>query len=718
MQRIQANKLRSFFRSFNFTKGLLIAIAAFTAVAFCANLFTIPIASIVATGILLTSLSDIPGTRKQQLSAMCIAIVLAVVDSILMKFAIQTGFLLLPVLAVLIFLNAYLAIYGFRASLISFSGLLAVIVSFTRVHTGIEIFYYSFYLLCGGGWYIFLQLIFGRYRTYSHVKQLLSEAMHLTALYLEAKSVHIIEANRKQVGAKILSLQNELILKHDEIRNLLLVQEKQEFVTAGSGRSLMIFIELVNVLELAVATPLRSANDPDDDVHFRRVIEITEELLKQIAARYEALSNDSKDTAADEDLENLVNEAAVEISLFKTANTANASPQVLQKLRTLKQFSLQQLALLKTISRFADEQTEVEPLEINQDRNKKFLTRQSYSPRLLLDNFNFSVPIFRHCLRLMVTVVIGYLIGTFFAVQNPYWIALTIMVIMRPGYILTKQRTIYRTVGTLAGAVVAVGIVMVTHNFVIYAVIIFISTTLAFTLTQQNYRAAAFFITIMLLLIYAMITENAFKIIQFRVLDTLLGAGLASAANYFLWPAWEIRGFEKLLINTLQANQVYFQEVSALLLTDVAETSGYRVARKKAFISMGELHAGMERIAQEPISKNKDLSHLEKMVWLQQELLAATAALSTDIQLTEKHTLDAEMLDEIFATDKAQRESTEVLAGFLDLNYKAANLPEPLLAAHSRISDSVSRSVKNDLSAIKVMTERMKNIVEKNYSSP
>ncbi len=716
MQPIQANKLKSFFRSFNFTKGLLIAIAAFTAVAFCANFFTVPIASIVATGILLTSLSDIPGTRKQQLSAMCIAILLAVVDSILMKFAIQTGFLLYPVLAVLIFINAYLAIYGFRASLISFAGLLAVIVSFTRVHTGLEIFYYTFYLLCGGGWYIFLQLIFGRYRTHSHVRQLLSEAMHLTALYLEAKSTHINDANRKQIATKLLTLQNELILKHDEIRNLLLVQEKQEFVTAGSGRYLMVFIELVNVLELAVATPLRSATDPDENMHFQAVIHSIEQLLKKIAGNYEALSIGNTTTQNAAELDKLLDDATTQSNLFKELNNdENGNMQALQKLRTLKQFSLQQVEKLITITRFADEQNIIEPVNIDRRLHQKFITPQSYSPRLLIDNFNFSVPIFRHCLRLVVTMLAGYMIGTAFAVQNPYWIALTILVIMRPGYILTKQRSIYRTVGTLAGALVAVAIVLLTQNFVVYSVIIFISTTLAFTLTQQNYRASAFFITVMLLLIYAMITENAFQVIQFRVLDTLLGAILASAANYFLWPAWEIKGFEKLLINNLQANQVYFQEVAALLLTDVAETSGYRVARKAAFLSMGELHAGMERIAQEPISKNKDLSHLEKMVWLQQELLAATAALSTDIQLTKKHGLDDEMLDEICATDKAQQESAAIICRFLKMNYKPIGLPKCLEELQKHISVYVSRSVKNDLSGIKIVSERMRALIAEQY---
>ncbi len=45
--------------------------------------------------------------------------------------------------------------------------------------------------------------------------------------------------------------------------------------------------------------------------------------------------------------------------------------------------------------------------------------------------------------------------------QNPYWIILTIIVIMRPSYGLTKTRTKDRIIGTLIGAVLASGLVFI-----------------------------------------------------------------------------------------------------------------------------------------------------------------------------------------------------------------------------------------------------------------
>jgi uncharacterized membrane protein YccC len=47
---------------------------------------------------------------------------------------------------------------------------------------------------------------------------------------------------------------------------------------------------------------------------------------------------------------------------------------------------------------------------------------------------------FRHSLRLTIAIVFAYLLGFFFDIQNTYWI-LTVIVIMRPSYGLTKERS-------------------------------------------------------------------------------------------------------------------------------------------------------------------------------------------------------------------------------------------------------------------------------------
>jgi uncharacterized membrane protein YccC len=55
---------------------------------------------------------------------------------------------------------------------------------------------------------------------------------------------------------------------------------------------------------------------------------------------------------------------------------------------------------------------------------------------------------FRHSLRLTIAIVFAYLLGFIFDIQNTYWILLTVIVIMRPSYGLTKERSKDRIIGT------------------------------------------------------------------------------------------------------------------------------------------------------------------------------------------------------------------------------------------------------------------------------
>src|SRR5690606_7156106 len=78
-------------------------------------------------------------------------------------------------------------------------------------------------------------------------------------------------------------------------------------------------------------------------------------------------------------------------------------------------------------------------LEVSHRDQMKFINAQDYSPKLLLENLSLKSPIFKHSLRLVITVLVGYLIGIYFEIQNAYWIMLTIIVIMRPGYVDRKS---------------------------------------------------------------------------------------------------------------------------------------------------------------------------------------------------------------------------------------------------------------------------------------
>jgi uncharacterized membrane protein YccC len=56
---------------------------------------------------------------------------------------------------------------------------------------------------------------------------------------------------------------------------------------------------------------------------------------------------------------------------------------------------------------------------------------------------------------------------------------------------------------------------------------------LGFYFTQVNYKISATFVTMYVVFIYGIITPNISDLVQYRILDTVVGTVLAFVANHF-----------------------------------------------------------------------------------------------------------------------------------------------------------------------------------------
>src|SRR5690606_5290839 len=95
--------------------------------------------------------------------------------------------LLFPIVGILMFSISYLAIYGFRASLISFSGLLALVLSFSTVSEGMEPYERMLLIGIGGLWYAALSLLRHLIFPKAPTEYYLSKTLKLTAEYLKIR---------------------------------------------------------------------------------------------------------------------------------------------------------------------------------------------------------------------------------------------------------------------------------------------------------------------------------------------------------------------------------------------------------------------------------------------------------------------------------------------------------------------------------------------------
>jgi uncharacterized membrane protein YccC len=270
-------------------------------------------------------------------------------------------------------------------------------------------------------------------------------------------------------------------------------------------------------------------------------------------------------------------------------------------------------------------------ISLKRQDSSQFLTLQEYRLNVLVQNFSLDSAMFRHSLRLTIAIVFGYLLGYFLDIQNTYWILLTIIVIMRPSYGLTKERSKDRIIGTLIGAVVAVGIVLITQNVVVYSLLAFVSLILAFSLLQQNYKSAAALITISIIFVYSLMNPNAFEVIQYRVIDTFIGAVIAVVANYIILPSWEADNVKKILLNALKMNKKYLLATQELYQDPAIRKLSYNLARKEAFLAISNLNASFQRLTQDPKSKQKEFQLIYEIVTLNQTMISAIASIGNFI---------------------------------------------------------------------------------------
>ena len=301
-------------------------------------------------------------------------------------------------------------------------------------------------------------------------------------------------------------------------------------------------------------------------------------------------------------------------------------------LRGLYHFKEKKFQKIMAIERLLQDLEVDEKISIKRKDAIKFIPTQEFAYKTLLDNLDLSSPIFRHSLRLSVIVLIGFGIGELLGLQNSYWILLTSIVIMRPGYALTKTRSKERTLGTLIGGAIAAGIIFLTQDPIIYGILAFITFIIAFSTLQKNYKTSAAFITLNIVFVYGLIAPNAFEVIEFRVLDTLIGAGLAFVGNAFLWPSWEYKSINLSIVQSLKDNQKYLEEIRLFYEHESTVPASYKYSRKEAFLAMGNLNAAFQRMTQEPKSKQKNLREVYEIVSLLQEMLFSAASLGSFIK--------------------------------------------------------------------------------------
>lgn len=606
---------------------------------------------IIALGVVFTFPSDIPSNLKHKVIGLLVAILIISSVNLLINITHPYPIIFYPVFCGLIFILSMLAVYGQRATMVAFSALMTISISLSHINTGWEMLHHAGLLLVGGLFYLLVSVIFFFINPHRYTELEIVECIKLTAKYLKLRGeLWELNSDRKEITKKQLHLQVDLNQKHENIREIL-VRNRTNYGSSNQNRKMLLsFMTLVEVMELAISTAFDHNKLHEKFDGHPKVLMTYQSLAYNLSKNLKSLSKKIRKRKTYIPKNNLVEnlytfENAI-AEYEKSLGKVEASEGVLM-LTNMLHYAEKQVEKIKTLERAYTSNVKLKDLKGRDKDLENLITPHYYPLNTLTENFSFSSLEFRHSLRLTTTLLLGFIIGKVLPFENVYWILLTIVVIMRPGYGLTKERTAHRFTGTIIGGVLGFALLATDPNVNTLGGLTLLFLILGLTFSPSNYRIGTTFITLHVIFIFAILNPTDDKIVLFRILDTCVGATLAILANHFLWPFWEFLNTNENIKNSVEANRNYLKQISILYNNKNDINQQYRLARNQAFIEIGNLMASFQRMLQEPKSKQYKLQQVYKMTVINNAMLSSAASLGTYTQ-SHKTTEASESFNIVF----------------------------------------------------------------------
>lgn len=207
--------------------------------------------------------------------------------------------------------------------------------------------------------------------------------------------------------------------------------------------------------------------------------------------------------------------------------------------------------------------------------------------------------LFRHAVRMSLVLCAGYAFIQFTGLQHGYWILLTSLFVCQPNYNATRHRLALRIIGTLVGVALGLPILLLVPSLEGQLVLIVITGVLFFAFRNVQYAHATMFITLLVLLCFNLLGEG-FEVALPRVIDTLIGCGIAWIAVSFIWPDWKFRNLPRVLERAVDANCRYLDAILEQYHQGRDNRLAYRIARRDAHNRDAELASVVSNMSTEP----------------------------------------------------------------------------------------------------------------------
>ncbi|MGY1594219.1 FUSC family protein [Geodermatophilus sp. SYSU D00708] len=196
--------------------------------------------------------------------------------------------------------------------------------------------------------------------------------------------------------------------------------------------------------------------------------------------------------------------------------------------------------------------------------------------------------------RLALCMTIAEVARQYLPIQRPYWVLLTVAIVLKPDFGSVFTRAVQRGAGTLLGVLIGSLLLAVLPRNAWVLVAMAAAAALLPWARNANFGLFSVFQTPVIILLLDLALPGGPGLVGARLLDTLIGCAIVLVFGYLLWPqTWRAPLDEALRAAALALDAF----VEAAFTGSPAER---RRARRRSYRALTELHTQLQRRLAEP----------------------------------------------------------------------------------------------------------------------
>lgn len=594
----------------------------------------LPIGFMMSLGAMCVSVTDGPGPVHHRLNGMMICIILIPLVFIAVSYAAVSAWVLGSLIFIFGFLFSMLTVYGIRTSAIGISVLLIMIMSLQTPRHGMEIWQNVLYILCGGTWYMLFSLLLYSIRPYKIIQQILGDFIIDIGLYFRIRSrFYKHDPAYEKTYQDLLQQQVKVQTQQGLLSEILFKTRTIIRESTHTGRVLMKIYTDVAELFNSIMTAFQDYRVLHQQFDQTGILEKIQEQIIALSAELNrigiAVKSGEHSRSTDDNLVSFRGIRAMYEGLrVNFMNDANVEQFVsMGRILNNLQHLTEKINELHFYTSYDKKINKAKPETIDQSN---YAANQDIRPSIFFNNLNFKSNIFRHALRVACSLLAGYCISLAFSIGHSYWILLTIVVILKPAYSLTKQRNSDRLIGTFIGILIGVCILYFVHGKIALLIIMIAFMAVCYAFIRVNYFISVMMMTPYLVIFFHMLYPDTIRLVLVdRLLDTAIGSAIAFVSSIFLVPAWEHESIREVMIRMLNAEKKYFGMLGAVFSKGAAlPKQPFRIARRDMLTELANVSDAFNRMLSEPKRFQKGIENIHRMVVFSHILTSHLATLS------------------------------------------------------------------------------------------